>query len=189
MGGGTWERGANRACVGCSKAELNWMNIKSIGGLMLVVGMISVLAGAPCAKAGDGDEKAVLTANVEFYKALNQMFAGELTLMKELCSHASDVIYMGPGGDFLVGWPKVQVEWERQAAMKMGGKLEAMEPHVILSTNGDMATVCNIEKGKNKDNKGEMREISIRATNTFRKEGGKWKMVGHHVDLLSNFKD
>jgi ketosteroid isomerase-like protein len=59
----------------------------------------------------------------------------------------------------------------------------------MLNTNGDMATVCNVEKGKNKDNKGEMREISIRATNTFRKEGGKWKMVGHHVDLLSNFKD
>ena len=182
-------RGANRACVGCSKAELDWMNIKSIGGLMLVAGMISVLAGAPCAKAGDGDEKAVLTANAEFYKALNQMFAGELTLMKELCSHASDVIYMGPGGDFLVGWPQVLVEWERQAAMKMGGKLEAMDPHVMLNSNGDMATVCNVEKGKNKDNKGEMREISIRATNTFRKEGGKWKMVCHHVYLLSNFKD
>ena len=181
--------GADRDCVGCSKAENYRMNIKSIGGLMLMAGMISVLAGAPCAKAGDGEEKAVLTANAEFYKALNQMFAGELTLMKELCSHASDVIYMGPGGDFLVGWPKVQVEWERQAAMKMGGKLEAIKPHVMLNTNGDMATVCNVEKGKNKDNKGEMREISIRATNTFRKEEGKWKMVGHHVDPLSNFKD
>ena len=165
------------------------MNIKSIGGLMLVTGMISVLAGAPCAQAGNGDEKAVLAANAEFYKALNQMFAGELTLMKELCSHASDVIYMGPGGDFLVGWQKVVAEWERQAAMKMGGKLEAIKPHVLLSPSGDMATVCNVEEGKNKDNKGEMREISIRATNTFRKEGGKWKMVGHHVDLLSNFKD
>ena len=54
------------------------MNIKSIGGLMLVAGMISVLAGAPCAKAGGGDEKAVLAANAEFYKALNQMFATPL---------------------------------------------------------------------------------------------------------------
>ena len=181
--------GADRDCVGGCKAEKYWMNIKSIGGLMLVAGMISVLAGAPCAKAGEGEGKAVLAANAEFYKALNQMFAGELTLMKELCSHASDVIYMGPGGDFLVGWPKVLVEWERQAAMKMGGKLEAMEPHVMLNSNGDMATVCNVEKGKNKDNKGVIREVSIRATNTFRKEEGKWKMVGHHVDPLSNFKD
>jgi len=26
--------------------------------------------------------------------------------------------------------------------------------------------------------------VSIRATNVFRKEGGQWKMIGHHTDLL-----
>ena len=28
------------------------------------------------------------------------------------------------------------------------------------------------------------REVSIRATNLFRKEHGTWKMIGHHTDLL-----
>jgi ketosteroid isomerase-like protein len=27
-------------------------------------------------------------------------------------------------------------------------------------------------------------QVSIRATNLFRKENGAWKMIGHHTDLL-----
>jgi ketosteroid isomerase-like protein len=31
---------------------------------------------------------------------------------------------------------------------------------------------------------GKPQQVSIRATNTFRKENGQWKMIGHHTDLL-----
>jgi hypothetical protein len=41
------------------------------------------------------------------YDALNAMFAGDLTPMKALWSHADDVTYMGPGGGLQVGWKQV----------------------------------------------------------------------------------
>ena len=41
------------------------------------------------------------------------------------------------------------------------------------------------QKGENIDAEGKPRRISIRATNLFRKEDGKWKMIAHHVDNLA----
>ena len=110
------------------------------------------------------------------------MFTGELGPMKEVWSHASDVTYMGPGGGFQVGWDQVLVEWESQAARKLGGKVEPADMRVTIGQ--DLAIASDIEKGENTNADGKLEKVSIRATNLFRKEGGKWKMIGHHTDLL-----
>jgi hypothetical protein len=52
------------------------------------------------------------------------MFTGELQPMKEVWSHKDDVTYMGPGGGFRLGWKAVLADWEKQAALKLGGKVE-----------------------------------------------------------------
>jgi len=31
---------------------------------------------------------------------------------------------MGPGGGFWIGWDQVLVDWEAQAAMKLGGEVK-----------------------------------------------------------------
>ena len=49
--------------------------------------------------------------------------------------------------------------------------------------------VQNYEKGMNIDAQGKQQKVSIRATNVFHKEDGKWKMIGHHTDQLSYLKD
>jgi ketosteroid isomerase-like protein len=41
------------------------------------------------------------------------------------------------------------------------------------------------EPSENTDAEGKSKKVSIRATSLFRKESGKWKMIGHHTDLLS----
>lgn len=127
-------------------------------------------------------EKAVLTANEEFYAALNTLFTGEFAPMRAVWSHANDVTYMGPVGGFQVGWDAVRKEWQAQAAMKLGGKLVASEMQVTAGQT--ISVVSNIENGENLDIKGKRQKVSIRATNIFRKEDGQWKIVGHHVDLL-----
>ena len=48
----------------------------------------------------------------------------------------------------------------------------------------DSAVVVAVETGENRDADGQPLEVSIRATNVFRKEHGTWKMIGHHTDLL-----
>ena len=46
-----------------------------------------------------------------------------------------------------------------------------------------IAVVSCIEAGENIID-GKPQKVSIRATSTFRKEDGEWKMIGHHTDLL-----
>ena len=146
---------------------------------------ILALANFACANprlASEGDDKAVMQSVTQFYAALNAVFTGDLNQMKEVWSHADDVTYMGPTGGFQVGWDQVLKDWEAQAAMKLGGRVEAADMRITMGQ--DIAITHNYEKGENTNAKGEVQKVSIRATNVFRKESGKWKMIGHHTDLL-----
>jgi ketosteroid isomerase-like protein len=145
--------------------------------ILVIGGFISVITPAYA-----DDEKAVKDAAAQFYAALNIMFTGEVAPMKEVWSHAADVTYMGPGGGFQVGWDQVLANWESQAAMKLGGKVVAED--MKITVGNDIAITSNYENGENTNAEGKVQKVSIRATNVFRKEGGKWKMIGHHTDLL-----
>lgn len=133
------------------------------------------------ASAVRADEAAVRAAADQFYAALNLMFAGDAGPMLEVWSHADDVTYMGPGGGLHVGWKQVLPIWKSTADMKLGGSVEPKEMRV--NAGSDLAVTSNYEVGRNVVN-GETQLVTIRATNTFRLENGKWKMIGHHTDLL-----
>ena len=159
--------------------------MKSKGTVWISLFILLAFVSFSCAKsrlASEEDEKAVMNAVAQFYAALNTMFTGNVDPMKEVWSHADDVTYMGPVGGFQVGWDKVLENWEAQAAMKLGGKVEAADMRIAVGQ--DIAVTNNYEKGENTKARGEIQKVSIRATNVFRKEDGKWKMIGHHTDLL-----
>jgi ketosteroid isomerase-like protein len=159
--------------------------MKSKGTVWISLFILLAFASLSCAKstlASEENEKAVMNAVVQFYAALNTMFTGNVEPMKEVWSHADDVTYMGPGGGFQVGWDKVLENWEAQAAMKLGGKVDPADMQITVGQ--DIAVTNNYEKGENTNARGEIQKVSIRATNIFRKEDGKWKMIGHHTDLL-----
>lgn len=145
--------------------------------IMAVAGMIPL----SIASAAPSDEQAVQKASDNFYAALNTMFEGDIEPMKAVWSHADDVTYMGPNGTFAVGWDKVFSDWQSQAALKLGGKIRTEQVH--LTVGQDLATVECVEVGENIVG-GKPTQVSIRATNTFRKENGQWKMIGHHTDKL-----
>lgn len=128
------------------------------------------------------DARAVEQASARFYTSLNVLFTGDASPMQQTWSHADDVTYMGPAGGILVGWEQVRSVWEAQAALKLGGNVEPTEMHVTLGDN--LAVVQCLELGHNLDAQGQPLQVSIRATNVFRKENGEWKMIGHHTDLL-----
>ena len=139
------------------------------------------------ATAATGDAKKEVKQAVEgFYRALNAMFTGDLGPMTKVWSHKDDVTYMGPAGGFEVGWAAVLADWERQAAMKLGGQIR---PENVRITVGQViAVVHNYEKGENVGPKGKAIPFSIRVTSLFRKEDGTWKMIGHHADKLPYLK-
>ena len=128
------------------------------------------------------DKQAVLAANTAFYAALNKMFIGESAPIEAVWSHGDDVLYMGPGGETHRGWSDIVQDWQRQAAMKLGGHVENTGVKSIVGR--DLAVVTNTEVGENTNANGVVTQVKIRATNVFRKEAGHWKMVVHHTDLL-----
>ncbi|QDT95694.1 YybH family protein [Gimesia aquarii] len=150
--------------------------------LALIVFFATSIIFANTVSAADQEKKAVRNAAKQFYAALNQMFTGDLDLMKNVWSHKEDVTYMGPDGGFHHGWKHVIADWEKQAAMKLGGTVEPQEMRITVGP--ELAIVSNYEIGKNKGPEGQIRNVKIRATSLFRKENGKWKMIGHHTDLL-----
>jgi ketosteroid isomerase-like protein len=81
-----------------------------------------------------------------------------------------------------VGWSQVEPYWDRQAARKLGGKVDAADVHVTASPT--LAVAHYYEKGENVID-GKPQPVNIRATTTFRKEGGRWKVIGHHTDTLT----
>ena len=66
--------------------------------------------------------------------------------------------------------------------MKLGGEVKPGE--MRMTAGRDLAVVSNCETGENAGPGGKSRKVDIRATNLFRKEDGKWKMIGHHTDML-----
>ena len=151
-------------------------------GLMMSCALMTSCASGSTPSTSGADEQLVKDAVAEFYSALNVMFTGDAGPMKAVWSHADDVIYMGPGGEMKQGWPAVLPEWEAQAAAKLGGEVRAADLHVTVGQ--DLAVANCWEKGQNVGAGGNVEVVSIRATNVFRKEGGSWKMIGHHTDLL-----
>ena len=156
------------------KKRTTWLAILSL----VVAGGLA----AQTTQAAEADEKAVGEAAAQFYVALHAMFTGDVGPMTQVWSHANDVTYMGPGGGYDVGWQKVRANWEAQAAKKLGGEVKPAEMRILVGH--EIAVVQNYEKGENSNADGKPQSVSIRATSVFRKEGGQWKMIGHHTDLL-----
>lgn len=127
------------------------------------------------------EEQAVQAANDTFYQATNDMFKGDLSLMKAVWSHEEDVIYMSPDGKYLEGWDQVLADWQTQADLMLGGTLRTT--HSRITVGEDYAFTHSIEVGENEFD-GKKVEVSIRATKVFRKEAGGWKLVSLHTDLL-----
>ncbi|MCP5005516.1 MAG: nuclear transport factor 2 family protein [Planctomycetes bacterium] len=157
------------------------MSSKSAACLLILI-LVFVGCNDTNTMHASNEEKAVSQAAKQFYVALNAMFTGDLDQMEEVWSHEDDVTYMGPAGGIQVGWDKVLANWESQAAMKLGGEVKPGDMHITVGR--DLAVLHNYVKGKNIDAEGKPRMVSIRATSLFRKEDGKWKMIGNHTDLL-----
>lgn len=157
------------------------MRFSSTQSLATAVLVVAGIVSQTAARAAQPDEQAVQLASAQFYTALNAMFVGNIEPMDACWSHADDVTYMGPDGEFVVGWEQASASWQRQAKLELGGKIRSEATHVTIGQ--DLAIVACLEVGENIVD-GKPQTVSLRATNTFRKEEGQWKMIGHHTDVL-----
>jgi len=151
----------------------------SSAALLLAIVLVSATT---TTHASPESRSAVLAVNAQFYAAINKMFTGDIGPIKAVWSHADDVTYMGPTGQFERGWSTVAKDWEGQAALKLGGHVEPVEIQVVVGQ--DIAVVSDYEQGENTNANGKVERLRLRATNVYRKEAGQWKMIGHHTDPL-----
>lgn len=148
---------------------------------LLVLDKQALAAGAPVSQQ-TADEQAVAAATTDFYAALNTMFTGDGRPMKDAWSRAKDITYMGPNGLYLIGWEKIEQEWNTQTASKLGGRVTPQQLHTVVG--GDLAMITCIESGENSVN-GKKETVQIRSSTLFRKENGAWKVIGHQTDPLA----
>jgi ketosteroid isomerase-like protein len=161
------------------------MNIRKVVAIIVVAGTVIV---APHAQftthaqgpGNPGAEEGVRKAAERFYAALNQMFTGDAAPILAAWSHARDVTDMGPFGNRSVGWDQVRQEFEREAKMKMGGKVEPRD--MAVGADRDLGYVVCVERGENLSAGGQPVSVEIRSTSIFRLEDGEWKIVHHHTD-------
>lgn len=116
-----------------------------------------------------------------YFAALNAIFRGETAPMAAVWSHADDITYMSPFGDLLEGWAATEASWASQAAAITGGSIHGESVH--LYTADTLGVAVAWERGEVTMG-GATVPISIRATTTFRLEGGAWRMIGHHTDRV-----
>ena len=118
-------------------------------------------------------------AQEAFYDALDAVFAGDPAPMRAIWSHADDVTQMGPMGDLIVGWAPIEAGWVAQAKIMEGGTVRPLDVRLFVS--GDLGAAMGLERGHVVIG-GTTSGVAGRSTNLFRREGGVWRMIGHHVD-------
>jgi ketosteroid isomerase-like protein len=126
-------------------------------------------------------EAEIRMANDQFYQALNAMLKGDMGPMRSVWSHSSDVSNMGPFGGRLVGAQAVLWQFEKEANMKLGGRVVAIDVRIVAGT--DLGYTTCVERGESMSAAGQPIEVEFRATNVFRRENNAWKLVHHHTDL------
>ena len=126
------------------------------------------------------DERQVRAAVDQWFVVLNAMLNGDPKPFAEIYSHADDVSYLSAEGTYRVGWEKSYADWKDQAGRSKGGKAKGADIHVVVV--GDMAAAQHFTEGQITAPDGSTKDIKLRETSVFRREGGQWKMISHHAD-------
>ena len=157
-----------------------------IGLLLILVFVVGACSTMSSTIASENEEEAVRKALDGFYASLNVMFTGDAEAAKEVWSQSDDIAYMGADGGYQIGWAAMYKNWQDQAKLKMGGKVQHMNVHINVGK--DIAVTHQLVKSVDTEASGVNKHEALRASSVFRKEGGKWKMIGHHVDVIPKLK-
>lgn len=118
--------------------------------------------------------EAVRSANAAFYRACEARDGAEIS---KVWSHYDDVKCIHPGWRLLRGWPAIRASWKQRfeavSFMKFG--IEDM----FVDLHGDLALVSLTEVVLSQTG-GVTKEERFQASNLFRREGLRWKLVHHH---------
>jgi SnoaL-like domain len=116
------------------------------------------------------DQDAVLSANLEFYRAFG---ARDLAAMDGLWARAAPVACLHPGWAALTDRRAVMASWAAILSNPDSPRIACFDERVFLY--GDTALVLCEE---------ELAGGSLAASNLFVREGGAWRMVHHQAGQI-----
>jgi len=128
------------------------------------------------------DVAALLEANRAFYAALESRDPSD---MEERWSHRDDVTCTHPGWHRLDGWDDVSRSWKAIFSNSRPWKVRPDEEHPILS--GELGVVLCVEILQPMGGDGD--PARMQATNVFRLEDGRWRMIHHHASAMPDISD
>ncbi len=128
-------------------------------------------------------EDEIRNATMRFYVALNSAMHSDPNPMTATWSHRPDVTNFSAVGGRAVGWNEVYADFLNMARLYPNGSIAPRDIHVVAGKDIGYS-VCT-ESGQLRSPDGPMVTFNQRATNVFRLEDGKWKMIHHHADPSS----
>ena len=137
-------------------------------------------AQANASGASPAAEKEIREATTLFYAALNSALQGDLGPLGAVWSHRPDVSNLGGIGGRQLGWNEVRTDFQNMARLYPAGQITPQDTIVVVGTDIGYS-ICN-ETGRLRSAEGPMVNFNRRATNIFRREDGKWKLIHHHAD-------
>ena len=125
-------------------------------------------------------EVEVRSATMLFYDAYNSALQGNLDPLTAVWSHRPDVSNLSAAGGRADGWNEVHADFQNMVRLYPGGRITPQD--ILVVAEGEMGYSVCTETGQLRSADGPMISFSQRATNVFRLEDGKWKMIHHHAD-------
>lgn len=116
------------------------------------------------------DEDAVLSANLEFYRAFNDR---DMRAMEALWAKAAPVVCTHPGWTPLTGRERVIQSWRDIFANPDAPQVMCHDDRAVI--HGDLALVLCEE---------ELETGHLAVTNVFIREAGAWRLVHHHASPI-----
>ncbi|KAE8762335.1 YybH family protein [Georgenia thermotolerans] len=119
-----------------------------------------------------------------YHDAANQFATGDPQGIKALYSRTDDVMLANPFGPAVRGWAAVSDALDRASASFRDGAVTAFE-RVAKYADHDVASIHETERWQAKvAGRPEISTFTLRATSTFRREEGSWKLVLRHADPI-----
>lgn len=124
----------------------------------------------------------------QFKAAANAFAKGDPEPMKALFSHRDDVTLANPFGPAVLGWGKVSSALEYAASRFSEGEMSELKTIARYETP-DLVTSLDSEHWRTKVAGGELSDMDLRVTTTYRNEDGIWKIAHRHADPIATFDD
>jgi ketosteroid isomerase-like protein len=166
----------------------SWRNLVSVAIVVAFLGFAPPLARTARAQtsaagASPAAEKEIREATTLFYAALNSALQGDLGPLGAVWSHRPDVSNLGGVGGRALGWNEVRTDFQNLSRLYPAGRIDPQDTIVVVGEDIGYS-VCN-ESGRLRSSEGPMVNFNRRATNIFRREDGKWKLIHHHADTTA----